>query len=142
MNFNHMIASAVEEESMQTIQQCQFGLVMGGSVCDEHGTETLCASWFHYPAPDWNVPLCPEHKSAVLTMSCERWLHDSTFKTHKGGGVDGSRTCGAPAVGLISWDCESDHDEECDEISCPGYDLVPACAGCLQNPNDNDLAHR
>jgi hypothetical protein len=125
---------------VDTVHQCQFGFVLGGSVCDKPGTEALRTSWFFYHDPDWNVPLCPEHKSAVLAMICERWLHDSSSKVHQGD-VDRSRSCGAPAVGLISWDCESDHDEECEEIGCPGYDLVPACATCLKNPNDNDLTH-
>lgn len=130
-----------EEQDMHRIQQCQFGFVVDGSVCEKAGTETLRAAWFHYPDPDWNVPLCSEHKSTVLAMPCERWLNDGSFETQKGG-VDRSRTCGASAVGFISWDCESDHDEECAEIGCPGYDLVPACARCLENPDDNDLAHR
>lgn len=125
----------------QASQQCQFGFVLGGSDCDRPGTETLRAAWFYYPDPDWSVPLCPEHKSAVLAMRCERWLNDSTFEAHPGE-VDRSRVCGAPAVGLISWDCESNHDEECDEIACPGYDLLPACATCVQDPNLNDLKQR
>jgi hypothetical protein len=123
-------------------QQCQFGFVLGGSDCDRPGTETLPASWFYYPDPDWNVPLCEEHKSAVLAMPCERWLHDSSLD-RKERAVDRSRTCGgAPVVGLISWDCEGGHDDECDEIGCPGYSLMPACARCLENPNLNDLAGR
>ena len=122
--------------------RCQFGFVLGGSDCDRPGRETLLASWFYYPDPDWNVPLCEEHKSAVLAMPCERWLHDSSLD-RKERGVDRSRTCGgAPAVGLISWDCEGGHDDECDQISCPGYELMPACARCLENPNDNDLKQR
>lgn len=99
------------------------------------------AGWFYYPDPDWNIPLCADHKSAVLAMPCDRWLNDSGFEPKKGG-VDRSRTCGAPAVGLISWDCEGGHDEECDQIGCPGYELMPACARCLENPNDNDVDHR
>ena len=125
----------------QASQQCQFGFVLGGSDCDRPGTDTLRASWFYYPDPDWSVPLCPEHKSAILAMRCERWLNDSTFDAHSEE-VDRSRVCGAPAVGLISWDCESNHDDECHEIACPGYDLLPACAICLQNPNLNDLKQR
>jgi hypothetical protein len=121
-------------------QQCQFGFVLGGSDCDRPGTEMLRASWFYYPDPDWNVPLCPEHKSAVLAMACERWLHDSSLELKER--IDRSGTCGAPAVGLISWDCEGGHDEECDQIGCPGYELMPACARCLENPNDNDVDHR
>lgn len=121
-------------------QQCQFGFVLSGSVCNRSGTETLRASWFYYPDPDWNVPLCPEHKSAVLAMKCERWLHDSSLELKER--VDRSGTCGTPASGLISWDCESGHDEECDQIGCPGYELMPACARCLENPNDNDVDHR
>jgi len=117
--------------------RCQFGFVLGGSDCDRPGTETLPASWFYYPDPDWNVPLCPEHKSAVLAMPCERWLHNSSFELKER--VDRSGTCGAPAVGLISWDCEGGHDEECDQIGCPGYELMPACARCLENPNRNDF---
>ena len=120
-----------------TSQQCQFGFVLGGSVCTRPGTERLRASWFYYPDPDWNVPLCPEHKSAVLAMPCERWLHDSSFELKER--VDRSGTCGITAVGLISWDCEGGHDEECDQIGCPGYSLMPACARCLENPNRNDL---
>jgi hypothetical protein len=119
-------------------QQCQFGFVLGGSDCNGAGTETLRASWFYYPDPDWNVPLCPEHKSAVLAMTCERWLHDSSLEAKVR--VDRSGTCGVTAVGLNSWDCEAGHDEECDEIGCPGYSLMPACARCLENPNRNDLA--
>jgi hypothetical protein len=46
---------------------------------------------------------------------------------------------GAPTVGLMSWDCEVGHDDECNEIGRPGYSLMPACARCLQNPNRNDL---
>ena len=122
-------------------QQCQFGFVLGGSDCDRAGTETLRAAWFYYPDPDWNVQLCEEHKSAVLAMPCERWLHDSSLD-RKERGVDRSRTCGAPTVGVISWDCEAGHDDECDEIGCPGYSLVPACARCLENPNRNDLDQR
>src|ERR1700739_329428 len=106
------------------IPQCQFGFVLGGSVCTRPGTERLRASWFYYPDPDWNVPLCPEHKSAVLAMPCERWLHDSSFELKER--VDRSGTCGVTAVGLISWDCEGGHDEECDQIGCPGYSLMPA----------------
>ena len=122
-------------------QHCQFGYVLGGSLCNRSGTETLRASWFYYPDPDWNVPLCPEHKCAVLAMACERWLHDSSFD-RKERALDRSRTCGAPTVGLISWDCECGHDEEGDQIACPGYDLIPACAKCLENPDDNDINHR
>jgi hypothetical protein len=121
-------------------QQCQFGFVSGGHDCDRPGTDTLRATWFYYPDPNWNVPLCPEHKSAVLTMACERWLHDSSFEPKQR--IDRSGPCGAPATGLISWDCELGHDEECDQIGCPGYELMPACARCLENPNDNDVAHR
>lgn len=112
--------------------------MLGGSDCSRTGTQTLRAAWFYYPDPDWNVPLCPDHKSAVLAMTCERWLNDSSFEPKKGG-VDRSRTCGAPTVGLMSWDCEVGHDDECNEIGCPGYSLMPACARCLQNPNRNDL---
>ena len=121
-------------------QQCQFRFVLGGSDCDKPGTQTLRAAWFYYPDPDWNVPLCPEHKSAVLAMTCERWLNDSRDRKERE--VDRSRTCGAPAVGLISWDCEGVHDEECDQIGCSGFDLIPACARCLENPDDNDLDGR
>lgn len=121
-------------------QKCQFGFVLGGSDCDRSGTQTLRASWFYYPDPDWNVPLCPEHKSAVLAMPCERWLHDSSLELKKR--IDRSGTCGAPVTGLISWDCEGGHDEECDQIGCPGYSLMPACARCLENPNRNDIDHR
>ncbi len=124
---------------MNRIHQCQFGFVLGGSDCDRPGTQTLRTSWFYYPDPDWNVPLlCTEHKSAVLAMPCERWLHDRSFD-RKERGVDRSRICGAPTVGLISWDCETGHDEECDQIGCPGYDLMPACPRCLENPNRDDL---
>ena len=122
-------------------QQCQFGFVSGGSDCSRLGTQTLRASWFYYPDPDWNVPLCTEHKSAVLAMTCERWLHDSNFDQKKQG-LDRSCTCGAPSLGLISWDCEAGHDDERDEIGCPGYSLMPACARCLENPNRNDLDPR
>jgi hypothetical protein len=125
---------------MNRIQQCQFGFVLSGSDCDRPGTQTLRASWFYYPDPDWNVPLGPEHKSAVLAMKCERWLHDSSLDRKER--VDRSGTCGASAVGLIYWDCEGGHDDECDQIGCPGYELIPACARCLQNPNDNDVDHR
>lgn len=118
-------------------QQCQFGFVLGGSDCDRRGTETLRAAWFYYPDPDWSVPLCPEHKSAILAMRCERWLNDSRERKERR--VDLSHTCGAPAVGLISWDCGGVHDEECDQIGCPGFDLMPACARCLENPDNNDL---
>jgi hypothetical protein len=128
-----------EDSVSHTSPQCQFGFVLGGSVCNRPGTEGLRATWFYYPDPDWNVPLCPEHKSAVLAMTCERWLHDSL--EHKEG-IDRSGTCGVPAVGLISWDCEGGHDEECDQIGCPGYELMPACAECLENPNHNDVNHR
>jgi hypothetical protein len=124
-----------------TSQRCQFGFVLGGSDCDRPGTQTLRASWFYYPDPNWNVPLCEEHKSAVLAMPCERWLHDSRLD-RKEREVDRSRTCGATAVGLISWDCEGGHDDECDQIGCPGYSLMPACARCLENPNVNDLKRR
>jgi hypothetical protein len=124
-----------------TSQRCQFGFVLGGFDCDRAGTDTLRASWFYYPHPDWNVPLCPEHKSVVLSMTCERWLHDSSFKANKGA-VDRSGNCGAPTAGLICWDCEGGHDYECDEIGCPGYELKPACARCLENPNRNDLNQR
>jgi hypothetical protein len=126
---------------MKMSGQCQFGFVLGGHDCDRSGTETLRAAWFYYPDSNWNVPLCAEHKSAVLAMTCERWLHDRSFDP-KQRVVDRSRTCGAPVSGLISWDCESGHDEECDQIGCPGYELMPACAKCLANPNDNDLNHR
>jgi hypothetical protein len=118
-------------------QQCQFSFVLGGSACARPGTQTLRASWFYYPDPDWNVPLCPEYKSAVLAMKCERWLHDSSLELKER--VDRSRTCGVPVTGLISWDCEGGHDEGCDQIGCPGYSLMPACARCLENPNRNDL---
>ena len=91
---------------MDHTPQCQFGFVLGGSDCDRPGTEMLRASWFYDPDPDWDVPLCPEHKSAVLAMACERWLHDSSPDRRRG--VDCSRTCGIPTVGLISWDCEPD----------------------------------
>jgi hypothetical protein len=121
-------------------QQCQFGFVLGGSVCIMPGTERLRASWFYYPDPDWNVALCPEHKSVVLAMKCERWLHDSSLEIKER--IDRSGPCGAPAVGLISWDCEGGHDDECDQIGCPGYELVPACARCVEYPNDNDVSHR
>ena len=121
-------------------QKCQFGFVLGGSDCDRPGTGTLRASWFYYPDPDWGVPLCPEHKSAVLAMTCERWLHDSSLELKER--IDRSGPCGAPAIGLISWDCEAGHDEECDQIGCPGYSLMPACARCLENPNVNDLKQR
>lgn len=138
-------ATAYSTDNCQTSEhlaspQCQFGFVLGGSDCDRAGTETLRAGWFYYPDPDWNVPLCPEHKSAVLAMPCERWLHDSSFEPRQR--VDRSGPCGAPTTGLISWDCELGHDEECDQIGCPGYELMPACARCLENPNDNDVAHR
>lgn len=112
-------------------QKCQFGFVLSGSHCDRPGTQILRAGWFYYPDPDWNIPLCADHKSAVLAMPCERWLHDSSFE-RKERVVDRSRTSGAPAAGLISWDCELGHDEECDQIGCPGYELMPACARCLR----------
>jgi len=121
-------------------QKCQFGFVLGGADCDRPDTEMLRASWFYYPDPDWDVPLCPEHKSAVLAMTCERWQHDSSLGLKER--IDRSGPCGAPAVGLISWDCESGHDEECDQIGCPGYELMPAYARCVENPNDNDITHR
>jgi len=123
-----------------TSQKCQFGFVLGGSDCDTPGTQTVRASWFYYPDPNWNVPLCPKHKYAVLAMMCERWMYDSRLATKER--VDRSAACGLPAVGLISWDCEGGHDEECDQISCPGYELIPACARCLENPKDNDLNSR
>jgi hypothetical protein len=123
------------------IPQCQFGFVLGGSDCDRPGTEMLRASWFYYPDPDWNVPLCPDHKSIVLAMPCERWLH-AGGRDGKERALDRSGPCGAPATGLISWDCELGHDEECDQIGCPGYELMPACARCLENPNNNDVDRR
>ena len=125
----------------QASQRCQFVFVLGGSDCCRPGAQTLRAAWFYYPDPNWNVPLCAEHRSAVLAMTCERWLNDRNSEPKKGG-LDHSRTCGAPTVGLISWDCEAGHDEECDEIGCPGYSLMPVCARCLENPNRNDLDPR
>jgi len=122
-------------------QQCQFGFVIVGSACKRIGNDSLRVSWFYYPDPDWGVPLCPEHKSDVLAMTCERWLNDSSSQPGRGQSVR-SRNCGAPAVGLICWDCEGGHDQECDQIGCPGYELMPACARCFENPNHNEFDHR
>jgi hypothetical protein len=91
--------------------------------------------------PDCDVPICAEHRSAILAMTCECWLNDSAFD-RKERQVNRSGTCGAPAVGLIVRDCEGDHDDECDEIGCPGYELMPACRKCLNDPNNNDVDGR
>src|SRR5579864_5973428 len=67
-----------------------------------------------------------------------RWLHGSSLD-RKERGVECRRTSGAPIFGLISWDHEGGHDDECDQIGCPSYELMPACAKCLQDPNVNHL---
>lgn len=136
---DEMITAAKKTDTAPPhVPKCHFEVVENGRSCEKAGTERLRASWFYYPDGDWDVPLCAEHRAAVLKMSCDRWLHDSRHERGERSD-DRSGPCLNPAVGLICWDCEGSHDYDCEEINCPGYSLVPACESCLAHPNDNDI---